>query len=91
MRKPIDGKHLGNMMMLPAKQGTCEQCAVDHNPDHPHDATSLFYQYHFYNQNGRWPTWVDAWAHCANESVIDHWQRNLTEMGIDWEKGQLRP
>ncbi|HRR29660.1 MAG TPA: hypothetical protein P5270_09915 [Victivallales bacterium] len=50
----------GSIMMLPAKEGTCEWCATAHDPDQPHNAQSLFFQYRFYNEYGKWPTWTDA-------------------------------
>jgi hypothetical protein len=59
--------HLAPWMLLPAEQGKCPECGVAHSPDMPHDNRSLFYQYHFYKQNGRWPTWDDAMAHCSDE------------------------
>lgn len=46
--------------LLPAKPGTCPQCAAFHPPDFPHNQTSLHWQYWFYNEHGRWPTWTDA-------------------------------
>lgn len=53
--------------IMPPKPGTCPECAVKHPPEYPHDAHSLFYQYKFYGEHGRWPTWVDAMAHCSDE------------------------
>lgn len=53
------------MMLLPPKEGVCPICAVDHTPENPHDATSLYYQFRFYGVRGRWPTWADAIAHCS--------------------------
>jgi len=61
------GKHIKEMIMMPAPQGTCPECAVNHSPDQPHNQQSLFYQYHFFNEYGRWPTWGDAMAHCTEE------------------------
>ena len=49
------------------KEGQCPDCAVFHDPGQPHDAQSLYYQYTFYEDKGRWPTWKDALAHCAPE------------------------
>lgn len=71
---------IGAMMLLPAKQGTCPACAVKHTPDEPHDATSLFYQYHFYGLHGRWPTWADAIAHCTSH-VQRLWKEALEARG----------
>jgi mannose/cellobiose epimerase-like protein (N-acyl-D-glucosamine 2-epimerase family) len=33
----------------------------------PHNQQSLYYQYAFFGEHGRWPTWKDAVAHCAPE------------------------
>lgn len=52
------------MMLLPCSPDVCQYCAVDHPPGQPHNAQSLYYQYHFYGRHGRWPTWADAVAHC---------------------------
>jgi hypothetical protein len=59
--------HLAPMRLLPAPKGTCPECAVDHDPTHPHNQQSLAYQYDFYGKQGRWPTWRDAMAHCSDE------------------------
>ncbi len=77
-------------MMLPAKAGTCEWCAVDHKPEDPHDATSLFYQYRFYNEHGRWPDWRDAMSHCTVE-LVKSWSSELAKLNIDINKGEVRP
>jgi hypothetical protein len=58
-----------NFMLLPAPPGTCERCAVAHNPLLFHDQRSLHWQYDFYGRIGRWPTWADAAAHCEPEVV----------------------
>lgn len=47
--------------------GTCPLCATVHEPELPHNWQSLCYQYKFYDEHGRWPTWRDAMAHCSNE------------------------
>lgn len=77
-------------MMLPAKAGTCEWCAVDHTPEQPHDATSMFYQYRFFNEHDRWPNWIDAMAHCSEETKLQ-WRSHLETFDIDIDKGELRP
>jgi len=96
-RQLIKGKHLAKsnppnckMHMIPAKPGTCEQCAVDHEKEFPHNAQSLFYQYHFYNETGRWPDWKDAMAHCTKEMKAQ-WMTQLTESGVDVEGGRVNP
>ncbi len=70
-------------MMLPAKAGTCEWCAVEHQAQLPHDATSMFYQYRFYNEHGRWPDWRDAMSHCSDD-MKKLWSCEL-------KKGEVRP
>ena len=60
--------------------GTCEMCAVKHDPAQPHNCQSLTYQYKFYDQNGRFPTWEDAMEHCTQE-VKDYWTAALAERG----------
>jgi len=81
MAEIIKGKHLGGFSLMPAKQGTCQECAVDHAPEQPHNQQSLFYQYKFYNENGRWPTWADALLHCP-EDIKQLWTKELLERGI---------
>lgn len=68
------------MMMLPAKDGTCEFCAVAHEPDQPHNKDSLFYQMRFHGEHGRWPVWADAFAHCA-EPIKAAWEAALRRRG----------
>ena len=72
------------MKLLPAAPGTCPECAVTHEPDQPHDKHSLFYQYKFYRDNGRWPTWKDAMAHCS-EDMQRLWIDALKERGVKVE------
>lgn len=67
--------------LLPARPGTCEHCAVQHAPEMPHNQQSLFWQYSFYGKNGRWPTWVDAMAHCAPE-MKEWWVKELSAAGV---------
>ena len=81
----IPGKHLGAFALMPAKPGTCPECAVEHAPELPHDAQSLFYQYKFYNEHGRWPTWKDALEHCTDETK-GFWRKELLARGVTAEK-----
>jgi hypothetical protein len=67
-------------MIMPAPPGTCPECAVDHPPELPHNQQSLRYQYTFYAQRGRWPTWADALAHCSPEMQAI-WKRELIARG----------
>ena len=71
--------HLAPWMLLPAAPGKCSECAIDHTPDMPHDNRSLFYQYSFYKQHGRWPLWEDAMKHCA-ENVKEATRSVVAEM-----------
>jgi hypothetical protein len=59
----------------------CSQCAVKHEPHEPHSQQSLRYQYAFYAEHDRWPTWSDAMAHCAPE-VKAAWSQELRKLGI---------
>lgn len=72
---------LGPFTLLPAKSGTCPECATVHEPADPHNQQSLFYQYDFYGKHGRWPTWKDAMAHCA-PAMRENWIRELALRGI---------
>jgi hypothetical protein len=76
-----DHPHLRPFMLLPAAVGTCSECAVEHAPEQPHNQQSLFYQYRFYGDHGRWPTWADAMAHCPAE-VRRRWTEALTARGV---------
>ena len=72
-----EAKELG---LLPPRDGVCQECAVDHAPDDPHNRHSLYYQYHFYSRNGRWPTWDDAMVHC-DEEIKRLWREELAKAG----------
>lgn len=67
--------------LLPARPGTCAECAVDHAPSQPHNQQSMYYQYHFYAEHNRWPTWDDAVAHCS-PVVKALWVAQLAKQGI---------
>ena len=69
------------MKLLPPKKGTCEKCAVDHTPEEPHSGASLYYQYRFLEEHGRWPTWADAVAHCS-EKTQGCWKKELVLRGM---------
>lgn len=88
--KMIEGKHLGDWKLLPPKPGACQECAVTHDPKHPHNPQSMFYQYKFFNDNGHWPDWRNAMAHCDEEMRLK-WTKVLTEYGIDVEAGEILP
>lgn len=67
--------------LLPCAPDVCQECAVKHDSGMPHDQQSLYYQYKFYNQHGRWPTWEDALEHCTTD-VQDLWKDALRESGV---------
>ncbi|HIV19452.1 MAG TPA: hypothetical protein IAC82_09155 [Candidatus Merdivicinus intestinigallinarum] len=64
--------------------GTCPMCAVKHDPQMPHNRDSLTYQYKFFDEYGRWPTWADAMAHCSAE-VQKIWREELEKRGVKVE------
>lgn len=67
--------------ILPPKPGVCSICAVDHKPNQPHNPESLYYQMKFRQQNGRFPTWADAMAHCEPH-IQKMWIDALAERGV---------
>ena len=68
----------------------CKECGVDHDPELPHDACQLCYQYYIYQREGRWGTWADAMAHC-DEETKKIWTEEIRLMGIDPESAQVLP
>ena len=67
----MDGRDIRELLDDPEKirifsprEGTCPECAVQHNPREPHYRGSLYYQMRFQQKHGRLPTWQDAMAHC---------------------------
>lgn len=69
----------GTMSLLPPAPGLCQVCAVQHKPDAPHNAQSLYYGMRFKMLHDRDVTWSDAVAHCSAE-VRAFWERNLREL-----------
>jgi len=67
-----------HLMPCDTSKGLCPECAVVHEPEEPHNAQSLYYQYKFYGQHNRWPTWADAIAHCSLE-IQGLWREALKE------------
>lgn len=79
-------KHPQGLMLLPPAPDKCQECAVKHEPDQPHDATSLFYHVYFgMRHDGRGPSWMDAMAHC-DEKTVKEWAQALTAKGVDVQK-----
>lgn len=72
-----------NFGILPPPPTACQVCGRNpaHAPDQPHDAQQLYYQYAFYAEHGRWPTWRDAVAHCSDE-VRALWEPRLRALGV---------
>lgn len=66
-------------MLLPPKKGLCQVCAVDHPPENPHNAQSLYYGMRFKMLHGRDVTWADAVAHCG-EPMREIWERELRRL-----------
>jgi hypothetical protein len=69
-------------ILLPPSPDVCQICAVKHEPAKPHDATSLFYNCKFKMEYGRYPTWLDAIAHCPRE-IRAAWKKELKIRG-EW-------
>lgn len=73
--------------VLPAATG-CPECGVDHEPEMPHDPSSMLYQYRFRSQEAkagreeRWPTWTDAMAHCT-PNIQRAWTQALAHHGVN--------
>ena len=78
---PVKEKYLGGFTLLAAKPGTCPECATKHKPELPHNQQSLFYQYRFYGEHGRWPKWEDALAHC-DDKMYGFWRQELGKKGV---------
>lgn len=77
----LKDKH-GFILLGKTPPGTCPECAVKHDPSQPHNPQSLTYQYKFYDEHGRWPTWSDAMAHCSDE-IKEVWVKALREHGVE--------
>ena len=74
-------KSHGMELLGKVPEGTCPECAVKHEPEQPHNCQSLAYQYKFYDQHGRFPSWTDAMAHCSPE-IKAFWIKQLTSRGV---------
>jgi hypothetical protein len=67
-------------MLLPPAEGKCRICAVAHEPDQAHNASSLFYGMRFKMRYGRDGTWADAVAHCP-PATRELWEQVLRRRG----------
>ena len=73
---------VGGFRLMPCAPDVCQECAVKHDPSQPHNQQSLYYQYHFYAEHGRWATWADAMAHCS-DYIRTIWTEELRKRGIE--------
>ncbi|MBQ8109407.1 MAG: hypothetical protein IJ124_04480 [Clostridia bacterium] len=71
----------GGFVLMPPRPGVCPVCAVKHDPAQPHNRDSLYYQYRFWAEHRRWPTWVDAMSHC-DVKTRRLWTDALRERGV---------
>lgn len=78
------------LRLLPPAANKCQECAVEHAANQPHDATSLFYQMRSMIALGRESTWLDAMAHCS-QGTQKAWKAALGAMGVDVDAGDVRP
>ena len=78
-------KEIRSFTLLPPALDACQVCATKHDPEQPHNRDSLYYQLSFREDNGRWPTWADAMAHCE-DAVKAAWKKELIKLGV-WEEG----
>ena len=79
-------EHYGMTLLGRTPPGTCPMCGVKHPAEQPHNRDSLTYQYKFYDQHGRWPTWEDAMEHCPAD-VKEYWTAALTAKGVKIGEG----
>jgi len=79
-----------NMMLLSPSPEKCQECAVVHEPDQPHNAQSLYYQTKFYMAHKRSATWMDAMKHCSKK-VKKEWIQQLEKMKVDVKGGKINP
>lgn len=71
----------GATLLSRVPEGCCQECAVQHEPQMPHNKDSMYYQYHFYDEHGRFPTWEDAMAHCPVE-IRTYFIEELKKRGV---------
>lgn len=78
----VTEERTANWGLMPPAADACQVCGhrPAHGTDEPHNAQSLYYQYSFYADHGRWPTWRDAIAHCS-PPVREAWEAELRKRG----------
>ena len=79
-----DNFNMDNYTFDPPKPGACPVCATVHDPAMPHARNSLYYQMHFRQKHGRYPTWKDAMSHC-DEQTKRVWTAKLSMQGVKLE------
>lgn len=79
-RQVFERRMTAMQVMPPDDPLACPTCGRRHDPGQPHDATRLHYQYRFYAEHGRWPTWKDAIAHC-DAPTRQAWEEELRRLG----------
>lgn len=79
----VKEERVASWQLLPPAADACQTCGhrPAHGADEPHNAQSLYYQYSFYAEHARWPTWRDAVAHCS-QPVRDAWEAELRKLGV---------
>lgn len=80
----------GKMHLLPPSPDVCQVCAIKHDIDSPHDAMSLYYQFKFHGEHGRWPTWADAMSHCG-DGMKEAWTMALSARSINIDEPAAAP
>lgn len=77
---------ISEFKILPPPPTACQVCGRNpaHPPELPHDGHSMYYQYSFYGEHGRWPTWNDAMEHCTDD-MKRKWIVHLREFGVEVE------
>lgn len=75
------------MLLPPDDPNICQTCNTDHPAGHPHKFESLYYQYAFLADHGRWPVWRDSFAHC-DPQIQEVALRVLAKHGIDPDGGK---
>ena len=83
MAKKMNVIEMKPMRLLPAKPGTCIQCASNHEPGLPHNAESLYYQMRFQMEHGRSATWADACAHLS-DTIREEWKAAMKSLGREF-------
>ena len=79
---------IADFKIMPPPAAACQICGKHpaHHKNAPHDAQSIYFQYAFFSEHARWPTWKDAVAHCPPE-VRKVWEKELRLRGA-WTEPQ---